>query len=291
MRLHWLLKPALPMLVCLVSAACSTPPANSGEVYDLRGQAEAQLDIGNKQADRGNYDAALLLLNEAWRLAVAADSYSLRIRAGLSRGNVLFATGRGEEAAAVWEQALREAEANGNGELAAISRIHQARGRLLSGGADVPALRETVRREMTAIKSDRMYTAFAWAVIALAEKELGRFSEAEAAVKRGLELHEKERAFEQAAYDWFLIASFRSLAGNYGGAAQALASAMAADRRVENSWGLALDWRALGDVYKKAGKAAESRAAYTRSAEIFRALGSGEAAAEAERRSGGGEEG
>jgi tetratricopeptide (TPR) repeat protein len=277
------------VLVFIVTglAACSTPPRHSGEVHGLRNQAEAQLDLGNKQAGRANYEAAMMMLNEAWRLAVAADCSSLRVRTGLSRGNVLFAMGRTEEAAGDWEQALREAEAWGNGELAALSHIHIARGRLLSGGADAAALRETVHREMAALKSGRMYIAFAWTVIALAEKELGRSGEAEAAIKRSLDLHEKERSFEEAAYDWFLIASFRSLAGNYSGAQQALESAMAADRRVENSWGLAVDWRALGDVYQKAGKAAQSRAAYIRSAEIFRALGSEDAALEAENRSGG----
>jgi tetratricopeptide (TPR) repeat protein len=75
-----------------------------------------------------------------------------------------------------------------------------------------------------------------------------------------------------AAYDWFMIASFRSLSGDYRGARQALESAIAFDRRVENSWGLANDWRALGDVSQKAGDRAAARAAYLRAAEIFRAI-------------------
>jgi tetratricopeptide (TPR) repeat protein len=121
-------------------------------------------------------------------------------------------------------------------------------------------------------------------VSGLAERELDRYREAEAALKRSLEIHEKDLYLEQAAYDWFLIASFRSLDGNYEGARQALESAMILDRRVENSYGLATDWRALGDVFKKAGKNAESREAYHRSAEIFRTLGNDKEAAAAEKR-------
>jgi tetratricopeptide (TPR) repeat protein len=274
------------IIFILFFSACSTPPKNPGEVRDLRNQAETQLKLGNTESDRGNYDLALILINEARRLATTSDDPGLRIRSGLSRGNVLFALGRDAEARADWDEALGEAEAQGGTELAAVSRIHRARGQLLKDGADARAIRDEVNREMAAIKSDRQYIAFAWTVIALAEKEQGRYGEAEAAIKRALELHEKDRQFEQAAYDWFLTASFRSLAGNYEGARQALELAIAADRRTENTWGLAADWRALGDVYKKAGKTEESRRAYLRSAEIFRSIGNDEAAEAAEKRIG-----
>jgi tetratricopeptide (TPR) repeat protein len=279
------------LLGVLLCAACSALPKASGDVFEIRNQAESQLDLGNRQGDRGNYETALLLLRESHRLAVSADDPSLRVRAGLSLGNVLFALGRGGEAAAEWEAALGEAEKRGNRELVAVCRIHQARGRLLApaaaesdaasaGGPPSPqSVRNEVNREMAEIK-DRLYTAFAWTVIGLAEKDLGRYAEAEAALRKSLDIHEKDLYFEQAAYDWFLIASFRSRAGNYSGARQALESAMALDRRVENSYGLATDWRALGDVLKKAGSGAESREAYLRAAEIFRSLGNdGEAAA------------
>ncbi|GHV94799.1 hypothetical protein AGMMS50293_11190 [Spirochaetia bacterium] len=273
------------MIAPLFFAACSTPPKNPGEVYDLRTQAESQLDLGNKQADRGDYDTALILLNEARRLAIISDDPGLLIRTGLSRGNVLFALGRADEAFAGWENALAEAEKRGTPELAAVSRVHIARGNLLSAGASrAQAIRNEVNHELDAIKSDKLYIAFSWVVIGLCERELGRYQEAEAAVKRSLDIHEKDRSLEQAAYDWFLIASIRSLAANYSGALQALESAIALDRRVENSWGLAADWRALGDVHKKAGKTAEAREAYLRAVDIFRSLGDDAAAAETEKR-------
>lgn len=273
------------LLSFLLLCACSSAPQNPGEVYDLRNRSESQLDLGNKEADRGNYETALLIVDEARRIAVSVDDQGLRIRTGLSRGNMLFALGRGEEAAVAWENALEEAERLGHPELVAVSRVHKARGRLLSdgGAASAQAVREEVNGEMAVIK-DTLYTAFAYMVTGLAEKELGRYAEAEAALNRSLAIHEKARNLEQAAYDWYLIASFRSLAGNYNGARQALESAMALDRRVENSYGLATDWRALGDVLKKAGQSEEARQAYLRSAEIFRALGNDDEAAAMENR-------
>jgi tetratricopeptide (TPR) repeat protein len=257
--------------------ACSTPPKNPGDVFDIRKQAETHLELGSKDADRGSFETALLKLDEAMKLAIAVDDPGLRIRVGLSRGNVLFSLGRGEEAKKAWEDALLEAKRAGNKELEAVSSIYVERGKLLSAtdvdlSAVAQAVRDKVSGDMSAI-NDRYYTAFAWTIIGLAENKLKNYKEAETAVLRALEIHEKDLYFELAAYDWFMIASFRSRARDYSGALKALEKAIDFDRRVENSWGLASDWQAVGDVHGKAGNAEESSAAYARAAEIFNAIG------------------
>jgi tetratricopeptide (TPR) repeat protein len=137
---------------------------------------------------------------------------------------------------------------------------------------------------MNTLKSSRVYTALAWTVIGLAEKECRRYAEAEKALKNSLKIHEEERYLEQAAYDWYLIASVRSMAGNYAGAQAALREALGYDRRAENSHGLGMDWLAIGGVYAKTGEASLSAAAYRRAAEIFRSVGLEENALLAEAR-------
>jgi tetratricopeptide (TPR) repeat protein len=243
----------------------------------MRKDAEVQLEQGTRQADRGDYETALVFISEANRLAVITDNSSLMIRSGLSLGNVLFALGSVEDAVEAWNKALEEAVVTGNKELAAVCRVYIARGKLLSQGA-AQSVRDQVNQELTQIKSDEMYIAFAWTVMGLAEKELGRHAAAEDAIKKALVIHEKNASLELAAYDWFMIASFRSLSGNTGGALKALESAIAYDRRTENSWGLANDWQALGDVQKKTGNRDAANAAYTRAAAIYHALGNTEAA-------------
>jgi len=274
--------PLLLLLALLLIPACSSQPKRTGDLFDLREQAESQLDLGNKQADRGSLDVALVLLDNAVRLAIAADDSGLRIRTRLSHSNVLFSLGRSEEAMAGWNEALAEAERAGNAEWIAVCRVYIGRGKLLSpdGKAAAESVRDEVRQALGSIKSNRFSVAFAWTVLGLAEKELGRYADAESAVQRGLEIHEKDLHFELAAYDWYMIASFRSLSGNYRGALQALEKAIAFDRRTENSWGLASDWRALGDVCLKMGDPEAARVAYLRAAEIFRALGNETAAAQ-----------
>jgi tetratricopeptide (TPR) repeat protein len=272
----------LLFVICYLFSGCSSQK-DTGDVYDMRNDAEVQLEQGNRQADRGNYDTALVFISEAKRLAIITDNSGLLVRSGLSLGNALFALGRAGEAFEAWNKALEEAAFAGNKELAAVCRVHIARGKLLSQGT-AQSVRDEVNLELSQIKSDT-YIAFAWTVIGLAEKELGRYAAAEDAVRKARAIHEKELSFELVAYDWFMTASFRSLSGNSGSAIKALESAIEYDRRTENSWGLANDWQALGDVQKKAGNRDAARAAYERAANIFRALGNNEAADKALSRS------
>jgi len=271
------------VLCSLFFALCSSAPKDTGDVNKTRKDAEVQLEQGNAAADRGNYSAAVVFVNEARRLAVITDNSSLLIRAGISLGNVLFAMGNAEGASEAWNKALDEAEFAEYRELAAVCRVHVARGKLISQSA-AQSVRDEVTRELAGIKTEPMYIAYAWTVKGLAEKEMGRYAAAEDDVKKALAIHEKERSLELAAYDWFMIASFRSLSGNPAGAIKALESAIEYDRRTENSWGLANDWQAMGDVQKKAGNQKASRAAYSRAAAIFRALGSADAAEKALKR-------
>jgi tetratricopeptide (TPR) repeat protein len=273
-------------LAVLVLGGCSSAPKRPAELFTLQNEAETQLKLANRAADRGNYEEALAVLEEARRLAVSTDRPRLLIRVWLSQGNVLFSLGRVEEARALWNTALTEAERAGEGGLAAAARIYTARSRLIlaENGGDPREIIDEVTRDLSLIKSDPLNSALGWTVIGLAEKERGRWTEAENALVKALDIHEKERYLELAAYDWYLIASVRSVAGQYGSALDALSQALSLDRRAENSYGLGMDWLALGDVYKKAARRDEAAAAYGRSAEIFRAIGLEKERAEAERR-------
>lgn len=281
-------------LLLLLVFACSSAPQRPVELRSLRDLGESQMELANQEMDRNNHDAALAMIEDTWRIAVSSDDPSLRIRTALSLGNVYFALGREEDAGAVWKNALAEAE--GTGELHAVCLVYIARADLLSavraaasGTASAADLETTARRvrletvRAVGIIKDRLYTAFAWMVISMADKELGSYREAEDAARRALSIHEKSRYLEQAAFDWYFIASIRSVAGNYEGAAQALTEAIKFDRRAENTYGLATDWRALGEVYKKAGQPAASEAARRRSADIFRSMEENGAAAEESR--------
>ena len=270
-----------------ILSGCSSAPKKPTEISSARIVAANQLNLANQTANQGRYEEALLILTEARRGALSTDDPELRIKTSMSRGNILFSLGRHEEAFAEWENASAEGDASGQRVLASLSRIYSIRGELvlLANGmyangmyandkeAAAEELKSRVNKEMALVKSDSLSTAASYVTLGLAEKQLERFPQAESAIKNALSIHEKNLSLEDAAYDWFLIASVRSVAGNYEPALEALRAAIGFDRRAENGFGLASSWQAMGEVYAKAGKAEEAKSAYSRAAEIFRAIG------------------
>jgi len=271
-------------VVLLIISSCSSAPKVTGDIVTLRNQAERLLESGNKEATRGNFENALGLLTESRRNAILADDPSLIIRVGLSRGNVLLSLGRTDEAYTEWNQAIAEAQRFRNSELLSLCRIYITRGNLVTRRSSEQSVLDEVIRESGNLRSNRLFIAFSWQVRALALRSLERWQEAEDASRRSLEIHESENILENASYDWFVIASIRSLSGNIQGAIQALEASIALDRRVENYWGLAASWRAMGDVYRKAGRNEEAMEVYTRAREIYIAMGNKHEVDETERR-------
>jgi tetratricopeptide (TPR) repeat protein len=261
------------ILIILALSSCSTAPKNSGDINVLRKSAEIGLDSANKAAGQGNFVNAGNLLTEYKKQAILADDSSLIIRICLSYGNVLLSLGKTEEAYAEWDQAVAEAQSSGDKELLSVTRIFRARGNLLSGRANAQSVLDEVNREIGNVKTNKLYIAYSWQTKGLAQRDLNLYTEAEASIKKSLEINEKEKALEKASYDWYTIASIRSMAGNSSGALQALESAIKIDRRIENSFGLAANWRAMGDIYRKMGRNEDALEAYKRSKAIFETLG------------------
>jgi len=260
-----------------IFSGCSSAPKKATEIFSDRNTAIKQLDLANLTANRGQYEKALEILEEARKIAVSTDDPPLRLKTSMSRGNFLFALGRYTEAFAEWESASSEGDSSGETVLAALARIYSIRAKIVlldaeSGAATVQELKDQLNREMTAVKSNDNATAVGNITLGFAEKQTGRWVDAENAVKKALSYHESGLFLEDAAYDWFLIASIRSLAGNYDAALDALRTSIRFDRRAENGFGLASSWQAMGDVLSKAGRGGEAQAAWRRAAEIYRAI-------------------
>jgi tetratricopeptide (TPR) repeat protein len=263
---------------------CSSAPKRPAEIRDLRNSVATQLDLLNREADRGNYQGAMEMMDQTMPMAAAADDPPLLVKAGLSRGNILYFLGRIAESDGALAEARLIAEETGDAELLAISAMYLERQKLLKvlGQGDqgtAASVRDRVRREAGAIKTDELAAALSWTVIGLAEKELRRYGEAEAAFKKAFEIHDKGSYLEQAAYDWYLIASVRSVSGSHAGALAALDQALAFDRRSENSHGLGSDWLARGEICLKMGDDAAAARSFRRAQAIFAGAGA-EAAAE-----------
>ncbi|MCL2764413.1 MAG: tetratricopeptide repeat protein [Treponema sp.] len=274
----------LLIILILIFASCSTAPKSTGDIFFLRAQAEEGMETANREAAKGNFELALSLLTSFKRNAILADDPSLIIRVSLSRGNVLFLLNRLDEAFAEWDYAIAEAQRLGNAELLSVSRVYRARGNLVSGRAQAQSVLDDVNRESANIRANRIYIAFSWQVRGLALRSLALYREAEHAMLQSLAIHERDMHLENASYDWYTIASIRSLAGDLQGSLRALEQSIAIDRRIENSWGLAANYRAMGDVYRKTGQNPEALFAYERARSIYIALGNDHEISEINRR-------
>jgi len=263
--------------------SCSSLPKDTGDINIIRKQAEKEHAVANSEAGKGNYEIAKGLLEECRRKAILADDWGLLIRCRLSLGNVLFSMGQ-DTAFSEWEKAVQLAQKYNNRELLSVSKIYQARGALISGKAQAQTVLDEVNREAANIKNDKLYLAFSWQVKGLAYRALGSYKEAENAFTQSLSIHEKAKYLDNASYDWYTIASIRSMSGDTQGAIKALEEAIKLDRRIENSWGLAANWRALGDIYRKTGNTQAANEAYLRAKDIYTALGNLKDAAEIDKR-------
>ena len=270
--------------------SCSSAPKKPAEIFVDRNMSANQLELANRTANQGRYSDAVLILDDARRLAVGADDPSLRIKTSIAYGNCLFALGRHDEAFGHWETAVEEASDAGQNDLAVLARIYAARGRLVllgspaSDKAGVEEIRAEVNGLISQIKSDQQAQAMGYLVLGMAEKELQHYAEAEKAVLRAADIHEKTRYLEEAAYDWYFVASVYSVSGRYDDALKALQTAIVLDRRAENGFGLASSWQAMGEVYLKMNRPADSAKSFRRAADIFRAIGLEDSAVKAEKR-------
>ncbi|MDR0511742.1 MAG: DUF1517 domain-containing protein [Treponema sp.] len=271
-------------------SACSTAPRRSNEAFSIRNMAASQLELANLNASQGRFTDALFILDDAWLLAVSADDPILRVNIVISRGNILFSLELFEEAQAAWESAASEGDLSGLPLLAARARLYSLRSRLvllsaqMAAQADASAeeMRAQILREIALVRSDQLALASGYITLAFVEKQLQRWADAENAAVRALRIYERGRFLEDAAFAWFVIASIRSLSGNYNAALGALRTSITFDRRAENGFGLASSWHAMGEVYERAGRAEDASAARRRAAEIYRAIGFSDRAEELE---------
>ncbi len=266
----------------ILLTGCSSAPERPAEIFTSRDAAQDQMEMARLAVMNRKPAVARQYLAEAWRLAVSTDDADTRIRVLLATGNAWYSEGVLEEATRLWQEAKTEADREAITLLSAAATVHIARGSLAEGHPEqnMPlAEREerarTARAQIHAVlkdlQKDRLYTAFAWRVLALADKELGNTDAAVNEISESTGIHEAGQYLEDAAYDWYIKASIYSKAARYPEALNALEQALRFDRRAENAAGLGRDWMAVGTVLEKSGDPDGARSARVRARDIFRA--------------------
>lgn len=261
----------------LFLTSCSSSPKRPAEIVTTRNSTVRQLDLANVETEHGNYMLAKTLMDEAWRMAVSIDSSELRILTQLSMGNLFFYQKNQELAQKYWKQALDESIQGENEELVSLSKIYECRGLLSYGSADTLKERSAeavkiLEDEMGNLKkTDELYIAYAYLLLGFAQKGQFDWNKALQNFESAAKIHEKLFYLESAAYDWYAVASVYSVSGDTENAVSSIQKALSFDRRAENSYGLGMDYLALGDIYTRASRLDEAKIAYQRSVDILNA--------------------
>ena len=178
---------ALP--ICTGILSCSSAPKKPDEIFTMRNAAQGHLELVNISVSKNDYSSAHTYIAEAWRLAVSCDDPNLRIRVLLCRGNALFNEGELDKARADWELSLYESTLENNTAMTAASKVHLGRISLAEGKA--AEAKDVATQAISALKTEPLFTAQAWRLIGLAEKEMGNSKEAENAFLHSEKIHSK----------------------------------------------------------------------------------------------------
>jgi tetratricopeptide (TPR) repeat protein len=271
-----------PLLLALAALAallsCSTAPKPRTEVNERKNRAAEFTRSGNERFAQGDYRQALSFFTLALNENVAVDNLEGICSSYNSIGMALLAQGEKERAEASFTEALRLAGKLADPRLAAQSASNL--GELaLARGQPQKALEYLQFAESQIAGQAGAGPAIVFHNLGAACKQLDRPAEAMAYFQKALAINLDLKRFEEAASNYYMIASLCSGQEDYPGAFKALNEALRYDRLMERSRGIAQDLHALGALYEKTGDDENALEHYHRSYLVYRSLSmNGEAA-------------
>ena len=255
MRLRWwgLLLPALVAL----TATCSSAPPKSDTTTDIKNQAADAEISGQRYFGQGRYDLALQFFTQALDANASVDNVDGVIRSRIAIGQVYLATDRLSAAEDMLTRAREQARAR-SASLFVDASISV--GELYLRNEDpkksLDILQEALSTQgkLSPLQTGVLYhdTGAAWKGAGDMVKALDWFT-------RSLQNNLANKLLESAAADYYMIASIHSKQGDFEGAMADAQQALALDKKIENSRGIAKDLYAMGLIALKKN---DSPAAY-----------------------------
>jgi len=248
-----------PLLIIVALASCSSAPPRSDAVTDVKSQATDAEVSGQHYYSLGRYDLALQFFQQSLDQNASVDNVDGVIRSRIAIGQVYLATGRLPAAEDMLSSAQAQAKARGNLPLYIDSSI--SLGELSLRKDDPQAALGTLQKVLNTpqLKMTPEQTGVLYHDIGVAWKESGDMAKALDWLSRSLQNNLTGKLLASAAADYYMIASVHSKQGDFAAASANAEQALALDKKIENSPGIAMDLYALGLI---ATRRADSTAAY-----------------------------
>jgi tetratricopeptide (TPR) repeat protein len=261
------------LAAALVVAACSSVPRTTGEASDVKNRAAEAAASGNAYYRQGRYDLALQFFTQALSENLSVDNEAGVVQSYNSIGRVYLAVGMDSEAEAAFTKANAIAVRLGGESLFVTSNnlgeLHLRRG---DARGAVEIFERVVGGSLKDVPPGQL--GLLYHNLGSAYKATGDLSRALAWLQKALALDLDQKLFEEAAADYYMIASVYSKQGDYAAAAKNAALALEYDKRTENSLGVIKDLLALGLIAQKAGDHEAAYGYFERSRLAAQALGS-----------------
>jgi tetratricopeptide (TPR) repeat protein len=255
----------------VLAASCSSAPKKTDTVTTMRKQAAQDAASGETYYRQGRYELALQFLTLALNEYTSVDDAEGIITVYNALGRTYVATGSLDTAEAIFLKARESARAVSVSQLF-LTSINLGELYLAQGGADKALAIFEEALAMPEASHTKPQAAVLYHDLGTARKNLGDSAKALEYYGKSLEINLSQKLAAEAASDYYMIASVHSLEGRYADATQNANKALALDKQIENSPGIAKDLYALGLISAKSGDMAAAYEYFQRSYLVYTTL-------------------
>ena len=264
---------AFPALACcLIVLSCSTQPAKTDSASAVKNQAAADAATGDGYFHQGRNELAVQFFTISLGEYTSIDDSEGVIRVYNALGKTYIAMGSFSMAQDILTRAQTMARDTKSGSLFETT-LNLGELYLFKGEADTARATFEQALAMPAGARTSAQTAILYHDLGTAAKNLGDEGKALDYYAKALDLDLAGTLNEQAASDYYMIASVHSLAGRYDEALKNATLALTMDKKIENSRAIAEDLHALGLISTKKGDTAAAFDYFKRAYLVFTTLG------------------
>ncbi len=257
---------------CLIVLSCSTPPKKSDTVSTTKNQAAQDAATGDGYYRQGRYELAVQFFTLSLGEYTSIDDTEGVIDVYNALGKTYISMGALSMAEDILTRA-RELAEGAKPDLLFVTTLNLGELYLSKGNAD--SARATFEKALAMPAGSRTpaQTAILYHDLGTAAKNLSDPAKALEYYGKALDLDLAGKLTEQAASDYYMIASVHSLAGRYDDALKNATLALSLDKQIESSRAIAGDLYALGLISTKKGDTAAAFDYYQRAYLVFTTLG------------------
>jgi tetratricopeptide (TPR) repeat protein len=253
-------------------ASCSTAPQKIETVTTVKNQAAQASSFGDAYFKQGRYDLALQFFTQALDYNTSVDNGEGVIQSYDAIAKVYMATGDLGTAEDIFTRA-RELSRGSKKSLFFLSsnslgELYLARGE--------PQKSLIIFEEALAMPEEARSPAqlgILYHNLGTTQKNLGNPDKALEYYGKSLQINLASKLIEEAASDYYMIASVNSKQGDYEQAARNAELALAYDKKIESSQGIAKDLYALGLIATRRKDTASAYDYFQRAYLVYTTLG------------------